>query len=271
MTSIKHKLADRCWASAWTGGTDCKGGITQEHIVSRSILKYFHYIETRNNGEIFKFGKKSFVMPILCEYHNRALSSSDAEAFKFFSGWYGMLFKKHNHHIPEINIEGRQILDIDGHTLERWYAKTFFNFVLFRAKVMSPKLSLYGLSPHSIIPKLYQRESFQHPFGIYRLNKTNPSADNFFSFKPEFSEVTVIDKDGSNRQHEIPTYFYTRCGGVDLVGFFNLTAFEDEFALNSYLKPIQESLEKEAEYRHVEYGTDFHENNLNKKVKITWE
>jgi hypothetical protein len=251
--SDRYKIKKQCWAKSH----ECSGNLTKEHVVSNSILKYFGALHFTKNEKTYKLGAGSYVISNLCEYHNELLSSYDSEAFKLFSGWHGLLSKKTNSFTPHPSQTDQRIINIDGNLVERWFAKTFYNSILFQTRVFKPKHTPYYPSPKSIIPQLFRGEDFSPPFGLYLIRPDTPLSEkrNMWSMSPQFNKVEHFHSEMKKWEtYELPTIYYTTCGGMELVGFFNLTQYEDDFALEHLLKPIKEQLESTGIYRKIKFG-----------------
>jgi len=163
----RHKLRPICWASMSNG---CRGDLTKEHVVSESVLKIIGALNVGKDGEKpITLGTGSYVLKRLCNHHNSALSKYDEEAQKFFSALKSISEMLREEPKPNKLIE-TNCISINKRNLERWFAKTFMNMVLFNIPVFKPdNLPLY-VTPHSIIDQLYKGKDFEQPFGLYLIN-----------------------------------------------------------------------------------------------------
>lgn len=104
------------------GHGDCKGALTGEHFISKSLLRLL----TKNNtvqigglpwqpkNKLQIFGINAVVANILCEGHNSKLSKLDDEGVKLFKAIYAADKKPHS--------TPAHIL-LDGLEVERWFLK----------------------------------------------------------------------------------------------------------------------------------------------------
>lgn len=228
--------------------SECKGIITKEHVVSKSILEYFGPLEFKVDKKTIKLGKGTYVIKNLCEHHNRTLSTYDSEALKLFSGWHSFLTNKKTTH-PETKTNS---INIDIRKIENWYAKTFANSILFRHRALNPKNPLLSFPISSIRKKIFGSERFTPPFGIYMIKPESPLAPkrSAWTLCPQFQNIyhqSAATK--IIREVEIPTIYYTCLHGIELIGFFNLTGLNDEQALDSVLKGWAKKLNEVGIYR----------------------
>lgn len=245
--------------------SECKGKMTKEHVISKSILEIFGPLEFQTNNKKVKLGKKTYVIRNLCEHHNQLLSKYDNEALKLFCGWHRLITNSEAKH-PEAK---KNTVCIDIEKIEKWYAKTFLNSIAFRHKALNPKDLLLPLPIHSIRKKIFGEEPFEPPFGIYMIDPKNPLIQNKreHSMGPQFQSGHFIHK-GKMKAVKTPTLYYTRLHGIELVGFFNLTGLDDEQALDSVLNSWKVKLEKCGIYREkINFATSHKsDENFNGKV-----
>jgi len=265
LDGLKHKLKPVCWAS---GNKDCSGDLTKEHVISNSILKLLGSFSAGLDDAKISFGTGSFVLKRLCESHNFRLSNYDSEALKLFRGIYehskgidskGFLF---------IGKDKRELI-INKWNLERWYAKTFMNLILFHTTVFKPEKMPYFPNSHSICEQLYNGQAFEPPFGLYLIDPAKPLIKNNaqLSFSLPKGDCRIIHIDGKKSPtYEVPRFLYTRLLGIELVGFFNITPHSDQEALGSILKPSVDILSERGILDFGGYGYDFHSTELKKKI-----
>jgi hypothetical protein len=213
------KREEFCWAS---GDKKCTGGITKEHVISDSILRCMNGgINISDSGINKFFGAKSFVIRNLCQYHNEKLSSSDAEALKFF--------KTYHNHIHDKNSVIKNVTHVNGHLLERWFAKTMINTCIFRWKAIKPKNQPFSLSIHSVYKNIFEGEQFKKPFGLYLIehkNRIKPQGSGLQLY-PVF--IDVMGKNQEETQFAMDCPIMMRAGllGFEIVGYFNITNLSD--------------------------------------------
>lgn len=124
----------------WANGCNCAGGLTKEHVISDSILKYFKSLTLDLGNKKLKVGSGNFFIKNLCEHHNQLLSPFDNEALKLFSGWKRIVTNDSNGITNNKALEHQIYIDIDH--IEKWFAKTFINIVLFKQFAKKQKTNL---------------------------------------------------------------------------------------------------------------------------------
>jgi len=139
----------RCWANKLD---DCDGGISKEHIISKSILSLKHPIVIYSDNEAPKeLYHNSLRIKNLCVKHNNALSQYDKTiqilARKLVSG----------RGIDNLNLEDRAIY---GRSLEKWFAKTTINL----CHKMKPKPEI---DINAIVDVIFEESRFMYPAGLY--------------------------------------------------------------------------------------------------------
>lgn len=242
-----------CWASI-NGG--CRGELTKEHVISASVLKIIGNIRVGKERDEYKtFGTGSYVLKRLCEHHNSELSKYDDEARKFFSALttIGDVLKEVSR--PN-NLSEQREFTIGKLHLERWFAKTFMNMVLFNTTVFKPENLPFYVTPQSIINQLYNGSLFKPPFGLYLIKPGNPIVpENEEGFKIfESNNVNLIKADTGIRSepYNIPLLLHMNFTGVHLAGVFNATPLQDKQAKDSFLKPTIDLLNERASQRFSE-------------------
>jgi hypothetical protein len=239
----------------WVNNDTCCDTKTKEHVISESILRILGPLNIIKAGKNTTLGKGSYVVN-LCERHNNALSFYDEEAVKLFGGYYGLLHKKANVFTPKN--EGEKIIQLNGHHIEKWFAKSFFNDVEFYQKFHTDKKKLFHPSPRNILTKIFYGEEFANPFGLYLIKPEKPlsSPISLWQFSSQYREIHHVSQGGKKYDVlDFPMFLYVICGGVELIGFYNLSAFSDEFALENWLKPIRKLLEDRGVYRPGGFST----------------
>lgn len=248
-------MAQKPTNSCFANSNACKGVITKEHVVSKAILEHFGPLDFSVNGKNIKLGKGTYVIRNLCEFHNRMLSEYDNEALKLFTGWHRFL-KNTDTTDPTTRCN---TINIDIQKIEKWYAKTFINSILFRHRALKPKLPLMAFPIESFRNKIFGGESFEPPFGIYMIDPMQPLSQKrkAWQMSPQFQSVWLRNKETGNvKNMESPTLYYTCLAGIELVGFFNFTGLNDQQALDSLLKDWKEKLVNTGSYReHINFST----------------
>lgn len=265
---LKHKLNPVCWASA---NKDCSGNLTKEHVVSNSILKILGPFSAGLDTEKISFGSGSFLLKRLCYSHNHRLSPYDNEALQLFRG-----VDEHNRGIDSkdftfVGNDKRELI-INKWNLERWYAKTFMNLLLFHTTVFKPDKMPFFPSSHSICDQLYNGQPFNPPFGLYLIDPAKPIDKDTapFCFSVLKGDCHAISKDGTiSPTYEIPRLLYTRLLGVEIVGFFNITPLTDQEALESILKPALNIISERGIYDFGGYGYKFYSNEMKENLDST--
>jgi hypothetical protein len=100
----------------------CKGGISAEHLISKSIILLLKVdgdfsvsgLPWIPEGETKIIGPGSLTAKCLCEKHNSSLSPLDTAAFKFFATVKSCLDRE---------ADGLRFI-VSGHDIERWLLKT---------------------------------------------------------------------------------------------------------------------------------------------------
>ncbi len=242
MSNRRYKIRKGCWAKS----DKCFGALEKEHVVSDSILKYFGPLTFNNNGKKLNLGTGSYVIKDLCAYHNRMLSEFDNEAFRFFSG-IDRMSKGVDHSDINNNEIGQNILKINGRFLEKWFAKTFFNSLIFESRAFNAENLPWFPSPHAILEKLFSDDDFESPYRLYMGNPSSPIFKNrrAWQMTPYYEKVEHYHKDLSQwHQYKLPIFYYTTCLGIELFGFFKATSHPyisfDDTVYNRYVELLNE-------------------------------
>jgi len=253
MADDRHKIKKMCWAN----NTDCKGELTKEHVVSSSILSYLGPLNFDKQNKRYRLGKGSYVIKNLCEYHNRMLSKYDNEALRFFSGVHKLTSGLEEDYLEE-NEVGQKILRVDGRLLEKWFAKTMFNAMIFDTRVFKPENLPWFPSPAHIMPKLFNSEDFENPFGLYLGKLDNPiNTGRMFPWQMivHYKPIRCFHNQISKWEtYNVPIFYYTRCMAIEVVGFFNLTRFDNKFMEENVMKGFIEILKERGIYHPVKWG-----------------
>lgn len=153
-----------CWAKNFS---PCKGKISREHYISRSIFEQdFVYVSGFNwcNGEERKVGLSNLTSKVLCEHHNNTLSGIDqagANAVRI---------------IESILPEDRRSttlapdsLEIDGLNFERWLLKIALN-LSFKSELhigFGMIDSTPGWPSPYLLQVVFGNLPFTHKMGLY--------------------------------------------------------------------------------------------------------
>lgn len=222
MSKGRYKIKNACWARS----EQCSMSLTKEHVVSNSILKYFGPIKFKDDLNELNLGAGSYVIKALCEHHNRKLSKFDDEALKFFT-CIDRMSKNIEHPDIKENGIGQKLLNIDGRLLEKWFAKTIFNALLFESKAFKASNMPFFPSPRHILSQLFDDKDFDDPFGLYIGNPYTPLFNNRHSWQMAMHcrEIDYFHSDVKRWEKlDVPIFYYTTCIGIEIVGFFNVTS-----------------------------------------------
>ena len=146
---------DGCWAASLG---DCRGGISGEHIISKSQFDT-KSINSRGlpwcRGETKTVGLASLVANNLCSGHNSDLSPTDAEALRFRKA------------LEAVRADPSTRFDqlIDARRLERWVLKTSINLAL-----QSPDSGL-PLTPE-LVQQAFGRNTPSRGQGLFIVTET---------------------------------------------------------------------------------------------------
>lgn len=235
-----------CWAK----GCGCAGEITKEHVISSSILNYFKSLSLDLGNKKIKVGPGNFFIRNLCKHHNNLLSPFDNEALKLFSGWKRIVTNNSAGITNKKALEHHLYIDIDH--IEKWFAKTFINIVLFKQFAKRQATNIACLHPKPTAERIFSNDSFKPPFGIYMINPETPLDPNRhpWTFSEQYTKIFKKDNNSGNlTEYKVPSSIYVSMGGIELMGFFNITQFDDEYALATILKSTADGLRKKGWYR----------------------
>jgi hypothetical protein len=231
-----------CWAKS----NECSGPITKEHVVSASILKHLGPLRVTKASKEYVLGTGSYVTRNLCEYHNGRLSPYDNEALRLVEV-VGALAKKKAHPRILSNDRGQLVATIDGSAIERWFAKTFMNAVIFEANAFRTSKPPLDLSTQSIVDQLFNGAQFSRPFGLRTAKRGTRISANYRPGTHTGLTHAKVERhrDGEGwAEFSIPVYYYFCIHGIEFLGFFNATSQADDFTLAHWLKPHAEFVEE---------------------------
>jgi len=157
-----------CWAESIG---NCNGGISREHIVSKSLFKSpavsvegFPWCK----GAARTVGIESLTAKILCQRHNNSLSNLDEEA--------GALFDAIREWCRRANIRAntspfsriaRPPTVVNARLLERWFLKTLLNLSLSRQYYIGIHGEEQGVVPLDLVQICYGMRPFEGIAGMY--------------------------------------------------------------------------------------------------------
>ena len=187
----------RCWARVLD---DCDGGISGEHRVSiaawpdgqgrdekkRKIIALRKgTLDARGNinanvpGGFIRptISVNRITEPVLCRYHNEALSDTDKESGRlstnlreFWTTW------KEKRSIPGLTYAPK-VLEVDGPLMERWFLKSAItNFVSMGLPIGSPDAAP-GMPSDELVEIAFDRRTPTGPIGLYGVGIPNEVAD----------------------------------------------------------------------------------------------
>lgn len=256
--SSKFKFPDHCRAQ---GFGECSEKMSKEHVISDGLLKSLGMYRWVVDGKVKKLGSGSFVTRTLCEKHNRELSKFDAEAIKFLTTWvrlsYGGLKET----------DAGKVYEFDGYLVEKWFAKTFLNFIIFKQQAFGDKSpNLFNFAVRHINKVVHSdqegRSEFESPFGLYLVSKPFKEKS-----KPQINWGPVYAagfhysaKNSMWNECERPLYLSIHINGLNLIGFFNVDHYElnaeekDGNKVLIHLKTLDALKEENAKYRSFHIG-----------------
>lgn len=242
----------------------CCNELTREHVISKSILIELQPTTWTFGDLKVKIGINSAVLRYLCKHHNNALSDYDAEALKFVASWNKIKsrlpdrsgFVKYDHFdTASMRDSGTPLkleaIKIDTKKFELWMLKTFFNLIVFHARLDEQLKPFRRPDIITMSKYLFDNHPVEPPFGVYQIPIDKKLSKKFgWSFQPVFQDLFHQSNETGMITHLItPTIMYMRFGVSELVGFFNLTGFSDKQALDGPLKHWKETLTSIGKYR----------------------
>ena len=172
-----------CYASSLD---ECSGKISDEHVLSKSILD--DHIQITFNGKTTKYKKGEYILPNLCSYHNSKLSPADNQmaAFTRFMFEDSELFDPiKNGSVLENSIKFPRRINVRGKNLENWILKTAINHS-WKRNNRKPNLNF-----NYICKRLFQKKQFEYPFGLSIYQIDDPLRGQFQGAS-EFYDHSVI-------------------------------------------------------------------------------
>lgn len=153
----------RCWAQELGG---CAGGMTGEHIISKSQFKSsavtvqgFDWCK-----EPKTVGLGSLVANRLCRSHNTALSPTDREALKLFEAISERAQRRSD--MQRGIVLAPKYAKVNGALLERWFLKTTINVAL-QGDASDPGIFLNGVPRQELVLGAFGHKSFARPLGLH--------------------------------------------------------------------------------------------------------
>lgn len=157
-----------CWAETLR---DCNGGISREHVVSKSLFKSstvsvdgFPWCK----GHTRTVGIESLTAKILCQKHNNDLSPLDKEASALFDAireWCARENIRSN--MSPLSRIARAPTVVNARLLERWFLKTLLNLSLSREYYIEIQGEEKGVVPLDLVQICYGMRTFEGGAGMY--------------------------------------------------------------------------------------------------------
>lgn len=228
MNNSKRKLKQRCYARSLNG---CSDVMSQEHVLSDSI--------TDDNFKIYfkdslgkKIDTKAIKLRYLCSHHNSALSSIDTEAIRFFNALRYITN-------PEIKIQNNtqfsfsRSLDsydceINGVLLEKWFAKTFLNLATYFGLMKVFPNPVLDVNCSHILSYLFLDAELSSPYGLWQLKPSTYLLPSEQEAVMSVATREVSTKMNGEPEYSIPGLLYIQVFGIEFVGNFNITQFDNK-------------------------------------------
>ena len=157
-----------CWAKSIG---NCGGGISREHVVSKSLFKSpivsvkgFNWCKDAART----VGIESLTAKILCQRHNNSLSSLDEEASALFDAireWCKRENARAN--TSPLSRISRPPTNVNARLLERWFLKTLLNLSLSRQYYIGVYGEELGVVPLDLVEICYGIRPFEGAAGMY--------------------------------------------------------------------------------------------------------
>lgn len=177
---------ESCWAAALG---DCEGRISQEHYISRAmwdteVLDVVGFSWCKEEPKRIPVAR--LTSGILCQYHNQALSSVDAEGVSIFQ-IFKTAEKLHEERLKRPQFPWpKHLFNINGWMLERWLAKAMVG--ILRAGYNQLEREPEHIT-RALIRCAFGLEKLQKPHGLYIPAEVGDDIDTVdgFRFAPMFS------------------------------------------------------------------------------------
>lgn len=174
----------KCWASILGG---CRGR-SREHLLSKSLwisecLKVKGYPWCKE--EEMTIGRDSLRSHILCAYHNRKLSETDAAAEFAFRTFRKIIQTNNERDQNASNHHGPVTYEIDGKLLERWFLKTTINLT-YRQRLHIGKTDEVGHPEKLLVEAAFGLRELPDKMGLYSSGSIGKiiSSDDSIHFAP---------------------------------------------------------------------------------------
>jgi len=148
-----------CWAKSLG---DCKGPITKEHPISRTVIpgkvRVQGFSWCKNQPK--EVGISSLASHMLCKKHNNDLSDFDNEIGHFVDEIENLSKRLNDFKTHGYRISTPVKHEIDGLKLEKWFCKTLIDIAYYKkedAKIEFEK----------ILPVLFGNFNFREPLGLH--------------------------------------------------------------------------------------------------------
>ena len=214
---------------------DCKGGISKEHYISRSVLEIagktlqVSGFSWQKPDEPMEVGIGALTSRILCSQHNSELSPLDETGRKFLSA-----LKSSFDEAIGNEYFAHEVFSIDGDKLELWLLKILCGIFASQGTVEVPE---------RWIKILFQRERFPEGSGMHIFGKPGSSGW-FFNI---VRVILVLDKKGNIAGAKFGV------GGLALLLSFGKPLFSEE-GIQSFYRPQGIVIEKDANTKRIDFS-----------------
>ena len=197
-TQDKTRMSDtgigeaKCWAACLG---DCEGGMSGEHIVSRSLFKS-EYVDVSGfhwcKNEVKRLGLASLTKNALCRKHNSGLSNLDSVAAHAFNVLRDQT-KLANDRAKNPNQKYRTVnFSLNASLLERWLLKTLINVGYGGSLFIGPNSTREGYPSDDLVRIAFGKTRFPEANGLYVASKVGMSLN--FSDTVQIATLLKDDK-----------------------------------------------------------------------------
>lgn len=182
-----------------------------------------------NRDQRARLPSNSITLKFLCQKHNSDLSPYDSEAQKFFRGLRKLCWGHVKLDVPISIEDGVKTLRINGPKLEKWYAKTLLNLAAYKAVTKNFEYPVAGMNSRHLLHYLFRGLPLPEQYGLYALPNDADLLGNSRSLimQVSSSKYKLWSNGRLKPWSSLPGVLYTRVFGMELVGNFNITQFED--------------------------------------------
>jgi hypothetical protein len=170
---VDEKYVKHCWASVLG---DCAGKISEEHYISRSVLRD----EMVQISGFQWCASKPLYLPvarlvsnILCEHHNGGSSNLDAEAANFINA---LTEASSGKRLTPAHKPAWWPVTFDGRLVERWLLKTLINIAHQQPRRIGLGGTTGGKPDPQLVGIVYGLSTFQEGAGLYAAPSIGPTA-----------------------------------------------------------------------------------------------